>query len=118
MLLRVFQGFELTIIYVSIHHEALLADVFHGMERTSLASILIHDVLAQPIVPALKLVADDLVHLEVPLNVPVSIQPASLIVNDDVLGGINVAIAQVNAVVQAGFNDVVIEDTSAACEDD
>ena len=118
VLLGIFQGFELTVIYVSIHHEALLADIFHGMERTSLASILIHDVLAQPIVPALKLVANDLVHLEVPFDVPVSIQPAPLIVYNDVLGGINVTIAQVDAIVQAGFYDVVIEDAPAASEDD
>lgn len=118
VLLSIFQGFKLTVIYIPIHHEALLADVFNGMESTSLASVLIHNVLAQPIVPALQFVANDLVHLEVPFDVPVSIKPTPLIVHDDVLGGVYVAIAQVDAIVQARFYDVVVEDAPAACEDD
>jgi len=78
-----------------------------------LTPILIHNVLAQPVVPRLQLIANDLIHLKVAFDVSVPIQPRPLIIDYYVLGRIYVPVAQIDPVVHATLNHVALKYTPA-----
>jgi hypothetical protein len=66
--------FKLTIIYVAVHHKAFFAQTIYLVDRvvTTLA-ILVHNVLAEAIIPGLTLISNYLIHLEATLNVTISV---------------------------------------------
>ena len=78
-----------------------------------LRAVLVHDVLAQAVVPSLQLVPNDFVHLKVPFYVAIAVESRALIVNYDVFRRVDVSIAQVDAIVHAVFYHVRLENTAA-----
>ena len=108
------QPLHLAVVNVSEHDEALLADALDVAvqllkARVAAFAILIHNVLAEAIVPSLQLVVSDQIHEEASLDVPIAVESTALVANDNVVARMYVAIAEVNAIVETVPDDVMLK---------
>ena len=106
---------EFTIINIPIHAESLLADLLYLLQHiivicvVATFAVLVHNVFAEPIVPGLQFVLDDLIVKELTFDMPVSVQTRSIVANNNVICSIDVSVAKVDSIVVAVANDVVFK---------
>lgn len=80
--------------------------------------ILVHNILAQSIVPTLEFVIQHFVHLEVAFYVTVAVETTAFVIWNNIPRSINIPITKVNPIIHAPLDDVIIKYAATASEYD